>query len=1202
MIRFISFRGYFWQDPLDKSPGFMKYFLLILVNSMLSLVFLYGLTRNKVVQFNGFSFFGHAFGPRATMAMAVLINCLVLTPLIIFLRKCSSLILYLIVFMPYFLMDLYIETHFRSCIGCDGTHALWNYTSGAFLSGITPAALKFFVILSFHSVVIGWLGLYISRLLAALIYKKKPNAAGPTPEEYKTLFSQKWSDEAVARPHRDLVFYLLRILGFGYLLYLSVLLIGLLGEAPWGENIATLIHMTYLNPALAINTYFKITLMIVLAFTAAYNNSLRYYACIPLLAGHVASTAFALIFHFARGLDTNDPTNFLMTSAELDGALILLFVWWIIRYKRDAVVFAREKDFPVHFSTPLTLMELLHKIMFVIFVLLVVGIICIRIFTNGDHGLSAVFGSPDPMIGNTVTLYSTLAVISFLLIKRERLRQHFFNAITVPLTFGAFTAIAWVIIGGLRGGVWIFIRHADPVTGNPVAVTADWYFILYGVLNLSMVAVMVFFRRMYYKVDYAVNTLGPSAAIDAIALTQAFFDANDKQTAAVLQSIDRYVGGIRGRKRGMLNLPFGLFENVLNFLYGLRPAFSTMSRDEQRYYLRKYFFRNKNERSRAFVPPLAEIAFTVGTSLNSIVSFANYSYINVRAAMGYVPPDARDRLQGDFASFRAPHKGIAPLPENENDPNNFKPQMDGLGKMVAPRVTTPVSEPEIPDECDYLIVGSGAGGATAAYRLACSVADPEKILVVESGSRYQPLQDFQDSEIDMMKKVYKEGGLQQTKKTFMTVLQGECVGGSTIVNNAVCFRIPEHIRKLWREEFDLPLEGIDEEYDQIAKELHIAPLGIKGINEIVEGKFVKGVNGYNAAVGINEKLVLDKQVPANHLDNTGDGNWNLGNKRMRKRSMLETYIPWSESKKVQFLPNMTAVNFICSENKQKADQVILRSANGSLKKVIVRKAIIVAGGAIASSHFLMRSGVNPANTGKRLSCNFAFPVAFDFEDEIKAYDGDQITMAALDPQNRSAFETYFNPPATFYLSSVPFFFDRRERWINRYRNLLNFGSLIGSEPNGEVHLKADVLSGQSFTWELGELDLKNIKYALETLIRLGQEAGSTRAIIPTKPGIDLDLTDRKNVEDFLQTFKSFPLRMEDIYIGTAHPQGGNMMAGSGSSLKNARVVTEDFNVDGYENVFVADASLFPTSITLNPQWTIMALSSMAAKKVALKFH
>jgi choline dehydrogenase-like flavoprotein len=57
------------------------------------------------------------------------------------------------------------------------------------------------------------------------------------------------------------------------------------------------------------------------------------------------------------------------------------------------------------------------------------------------------------------------------------------------------------------------------------------------------------------------------------------------------------------------------------------------------------------------------------------------------------------------------------------------------------------------------------------------------------------------------------------------------------------------------------------------------------------------------------------------------------------------------------------------------------------------------------------------------------------------------------------------------------------------------------------------------------------------------------------------------------------------------------MIGDGSAHKGQRVVDACFRVDGFENVFVADASIFPTGITVNPQWTIMALSSMAAKCV-----
>jgi len=60
-----------------------------------------------------------------------------------------------------------------------------------------------------------------------------------------------------------------------------------------------------------------------------------------------------------------------------------------------------------------------------------------------------------------------------------------------------------------------------------------------------------------------------------------------------------------------------------------------------------------------------------------------------------------------------------------------------------------------------------------------------------------------------------------------------------------------------------------------------------------------------------------------------------------------------------------------------------------------------------------------------------------------------------------------------------------------------------------------------------------------------------------------------------------------------------MMAGE--VHRDTRVVDEEFRVVGTKNVYVADASIFPTGITVNPQWTILAMSSMAAKSV-MKYH
>ena len=91
------------------------------------------------------------------------------------------------------------------------------------------------------------------------------------------------------------------------------------------------------------------------------------------------------------------------------------------------------------------------------------------------------------------------------------------------------------------------------------------------------------------------------------------------------------------------------------------------------------------------------------------------------------------------------------------------------------------------------------------YRLACEVKDPSKIFVVERGSRYSPIQDFNFSEMEMMRKLYKEGGLQQTKKIYHVRAAGECVGGTTVVNNSICIEMTGESKDKWQNYYDIDL-------------------------------------------------------------------------------------------------------------------------------------------------------------------------------------------------------------------------------------------------------------------------------------------------------------------------------------------------------------------------------------------------------------
>lgn len=65
---------------------------------------------------------------------------------------------------------------------------------------------------------------------------------------------------------------------------------------------------------------------------------------------------------------------------------------------------------------------------------------------------------------------------------------------------------------------------------------------------------------------------------------------------------------------------------------------------------------------------------------------------------------------------------------------------------------------------------------------------------------------------------------------------------------------------------------------------------------------------------------------------------------------------------------------------------------------------------------------------------------------------------------------------------------------------------------------------------------------------------------------------------------------EDLTLNSSHPQGGNPM----SDDRAVGVVDSEFRVHGYDNLFVCDASVFPTTIRINPQLTIMAMADYFA--------
>lgn len=1172
MISLFNLKGYDGYDPLDQLTSKKLFAYSWIVSFTISAIFLYLI----------FFVLKIALIPQNWYYV---LECIILAsayfPIVILLRKSSSILIMFLLLASMIPIDLFLQSHYRQF----GMETLWSYNPTGPIGGLIPLA-QIFVAWIIDAFVFGPVTLWVARVLANFKYKE--SVASKTRRKlYSKIFTKDQSFEQINKPKYEFSFWILRILGIIYFSYLILVLIGLLGTSAYPQQLRVMLEMTYENPNLAINTIIKLSIMTTLCFIGAYNVSLRYHTSLVLMFGHLISTVFSLFFYYYNtpaNLLTAPYRDFLMTSAIVDGVLIILFVMIMVKYRSQSRLLKDDDKYPSFYTLPNRLMKTFYYVFGSILGLIVLLIFGARVFLEGDIGWAAVYGFPDSQICNSLTKYATYSFLAFLIAGRKPLRKHLYKVFLVGYGVSVIVSAVWLLSGSIFGDILVNTRIGIPTT-------TDWYFMVNVVIDGAVVALILGLRKMYFDVDYSIKALSPSNARAVIALHETLYDGTPEESSAILVSIDNHVGATRGRKRGLLNFPFWSIENFANLIFGFYPSFSTMDLENRKYFLRKYVLRPPNERAKSYIPILADLVYKLGTAVHALITMAHYNNLKAKSKIGFVPIEARDRLQSDYALAPPPFKQIANLPKGPNASENF--QIKGAGNnlpLVANRVVTPVKEEEIPLEVDYVVIGSGAGGAVAAYRLAQKFPGSE-ILLIERGPRYSPLQDFNDDELDMVRKLYKEGGIQQTKRFDLTVFQGECLGGTTVINNAICFEMPDEIKQKWTEKYDLNLDDLAEEYKTIAEEIGIETLPESSINQVVLEKFKKGIKGHNQNTSDDTQL-HEESLKANTRNNLGDGADNLGNKRMRKRSMLETYIPWAEANGVKIVCNVSAVKFENTGNK--VNSLLLRTNIGTYKNLKIRKAAFIGCGTIASSHLLLRSNITK-NVGKGMSCNFAFPVAFEFDEKLKAFDGSQITYGAIDKQYRAVFETYFNPPATF-AASIPFYFERLQSKMNKYEYMVNFGALVGSEPNGTIELKTDWINGRSFKWELGEIDRSNIKYAFKTLLSIGKNAGAKSCTLPMDPGVTINLND-KDINEFITNFENFPLEMSDLRLTTAHPQGGNIMTGDNSNHKKNRAIDSNFKVEGFENLYVCDASIFPTGITINPQWTIMALSSLAIKRM-----
>lgn len=497
---------------------------------------------------------------------------------------------------------------------------------------------------------------------------------------------------------------------------------------------------------------------------------------------------------------------------------------------------------------------------------------------------------------------------------------------------------------------------------------------------------------------------------------------------------------------------------------------------------------------------------------------------------------------------------------------------------------------QVPAAADIIVIGSGAGGAVAAARLAQQGHD---VLIVETGPFY-PSKRLNHREWEMTARLFVDGGVQTSRDHDVVVFQGRVVGGSTVLNNGICLRVnqPGLTHPQAADVFDTwaglgaPVDRarFAAAYEAIEQRLSIAPIHPRSGRH--NGPHLQ--NGWAAhAAATGDPIDLAAPTPWFSKNYGPDalapcaycGYCNTGCPYGRKQGMAQSFLLDARAAGAHILPDTTATEIRwetpLSWDQRRAIGVEVTREDGGRHFIAANKGVVVAAGTMASSRLLAASGIDGTGTG--ISLNVACPVValMPGEQSMRVWDEDQ--MATYVDHGDFLLESHFQPPMSMSTLMPGWFGDHAARMRN-YGRMASAGVLIPADRCGQL-----IDSGLSFKLR-ADVELPLLRKALAALTRTHFAAGALE-VYPALargqtllPGDDIDAFFAEAIRE-----------PDDVTLSSSHPQGGNARG-----IDRAHgVVDLDCRVHGTANVLVTDASTFTSCIRVNAQLTTMAMAHYA---------
>ena len=485
---------------------------------------------------------------------------------------------------------------------------------------------------------------------------------------------------------------------------------------------------------------------------------------------------------------------------------------------------------------------------------------------------------------------------------------------------------------------------------------------------------------------------------------------------------------------------------------------------------------------------------------------------------------------------------------------------------------------ELVVDVDYVVVGSGAGGAAAAVQLARSGAS---VAIVEAGA-WRDGKDFPSSMYGAMRDWFFEWGSLVTRgRALWPIVQAQAVGGSTVINSAICVNTPEDVFDLWETQFGIPKAQFSKALwgyqDILAKELsaEVAPHATVGLNSILAKRGADAV-GY------------DSHYMTRYVKScAGCGTCIQGCKEDRKQGMHLNFVP-EVVRRGGVVLSCAPVDRVTMDWRRATGvtgtfKEPVTGRKGANFRVNAKKSVFIAASCTFTAPLLERSGIRHNALGKFFRSHPGCGILGIYNDPV------DMTIGATQGWASMAFrESGFMKLETLALPLDLMGGRLAGGGVGLMRNLEDFRNIsmtvvaLRAETIGTV--KNGFGNRPSVSYTVTERDMMRMRAGLVTVAKTHFAAGAKQIM----SGI-AGLPDRLGPDD-LHILENAPLDPRCYTSILSHLFGGAIMG-----RDSAHTVCDlEGRVHGIDGLRVVDASVLPTTLGVNPQQTIMSMAQYIA--------